>query len=32
MRWPTGMLEAIRDEGGDADAMLHRAIRIEDQT
>jgi low affinity Fe/Cu permease len=27
----TGMLEAIRDDGGDADAMLERAIRIDDQ-
>lgn len=27
----TGMLEAIRNEGGDADAMLHRAIRIDEQ-
>ncbi len=26
----TGMLEAIRDDGGDADAMLQRAIRIDD--
>ncbi len=27
----TGMLEAIRDEGGDADPMLQRAIGIEEQ-
>jgi hypothetical protein len=27
----TGMLEAIRSEGGDADAMLERAIRIDEQ-
>ena len=27
----TGMLEAIRSEGGDADAMLQRAIRIDEQ-
>jgi len=27
----TGMLEAIRDDGGDADAMLERAIRIEEE-
>ncbi len=27
----TGMLEAIRSEGGDADALLERAIRIDDQ-
>jgi low affinity Fe/Cu permease len=27
----TGMLEAIRNEGGDADAMLQRAIRIDEQ-
>ena len=27
----TGMLEGMRDEGGDADAMLQRAIRIDEQ-
>lgn len=27
----TGMLESIRNEGGDADPMLQRAIRIEEQ-
>jgi low affinity Fe/Cu permease len=27
----TGMLEAIRDEGADADAMLQRAIRIDEK-
>jgi low affinity Fe/Cu permease len=27
----TGMLEAIRDEGDDAGAMLQRAIRIDEQ-
>ena len=27
----TGMLEAIRDDGDDADPMLERAIRIEEQ-
>ena len=27
----TGMLERIRDEGDDADAMLQRAIRIDEQ-
>jgi low affinity Fe/Cu permease len=27
----TGMLEAIRDEGDDASAMLQRAIRIDEQ-
>ena len=27
----TGMLEAIRSEGSDADAMLQRAIRIDEQ-
>jgi len=27
----TGMLETMRDEGGDADPMLQRAIRMEEQ-
>ncbi len=27
----TGMLEAIREQGGDADPMLERAIRIDEQ-
>jgi hypothetical protein len=27
----TGMLEGMRDEGDDADAMLERAIRIDEQ-
>lgn len=27
----TAMLEGIRDEGGDADAMLQRAIRIDEK-
>jgi hypothetical protein len=27
----TGMLESMRDEGDDADAMLQRAIRIDEQ-
>ncbi len=27
----TGMLESIRNEGGEADPMLQRAIRIEEQ-
>jgi hypothetical protein len=27
----TGMLEAIRNEGGDASSMLQRAIRLDGQ-